>query len=173
MALHVSLSAPLVLDTDQRDLFQENLGANLMGSNVKPFCVRVTGLDWVPNHERTRFFLVLRLRKPDNDELNKLLSLCNKSALRFGLPLLYQSPERTPRRSSLSQQSDLLTADRSDAFHISIAWSLSEPSEQIKQGIEAIKLDQLCELDIYFSLLKVKIGNVVTDLPFNLGAGSR
>lgn len=162
--LHISLSAPLVLQTDQKQLFEEDISSRISRSHVKPFSVRVTGLDWVANHDKTRFFLVLKLGKPANNELNKLLSACNATAQHFGVPMLYADrPNRTIADSSkVKRQEEAM--DRSDAFHISIAWTLEEPDRQARAQLADLDRSHLQQLEVSFSLVKLKIGNVVNDI---------
>ncbi|KAK5199190.1 poly(U)-specific 3'-to-5' RNA exonuclease [Exophiala xenobiotica] len=140
--LHISLSAPLVLKTDQKDAFQQTVFSEVSRSNVQPFNVQATGLDWVANYERSRFFLVLKLSRPSNNDLNRLLSASNAAARQFGL------------------------AELSDAFHISIAWTLKEPDKQTREQLLNLDKDYLKSLMMSFSGLKLKMGNVVIDIPF-------
>lgn len=162
LSLHISLSAPLVLKTGQRDPFQQSIGTKLSQSHVKPFAVGVTGLAWVANNDRTRFFLVLKLSKPENDELNHLLSICNTTARQFGLPQLYTDSASPPLR--LRSNTEPKLADRSEAFHISIAWTLKEPDQQAQAYLVDLERDHLQSLMVSFSLLKLKIGNAVIDI---------
>jgi hypothetical protein len=120
--------------------------------------VQITGLDWVANHDRSRFFLVLRLGRPENDELNVLLSACNAVARQFGLATLYEdAEERHGRRKS----------DKSNAFHISVAWTLELPIDQAQgQKLEGLELEELRGLEVRFDMVKLKIGSTVMDVPF-------
>ncbi|KAL2436732.1 hypothetical protein ABEF95_013629 [Exophiala dermatitidis] len=172
LPLHISLSAPLVLRTDQKSAFQERLcdelrkttrsrittdgrgGGNSSRLGVRPFTIHVTGLDWVANQDKTRFFLVLKLSRPDKDELNTLLAVCNEVARRFGLQPLYEEDtkeeteqeqdglkqgrqhqhqrqgqhhfrEGAPKSQRKKEKKESNTVnDKSHAFHISIAWTL-------------------------------------------------
>jgi hypothetical protein len=162
--LHISLSAPLVLHTDQKQLFEKDITTRISRSHVKPFTVHVAGLDWVANHDKTRFFLVLKLGKPANNELNKLLSSCNATAQHFGVPMLYADhPNRTIDDSSeVKPRQEAM--DRSDAFHISIAWTLEEPDRQAREQLADLDRTHLQQLEVSFSLVKLKIGNVVNDI---------
>ena len=56
-----------------------------------------TGLDWVSNFEKNRWFLVLRVKAPDNNELNKLLHISNTVVQEYDQPPLYVEP--TPKSS--------------------------------------------------------------------------
>jgi len=159
LPLHISLSAPLVLKTDQKASFQESIRAKLDQGHFVPFTVHVAGLDWVANHDRTRFFLVLKLSKPDKDDLNKLLLACNATARQFGLPQLYEGDDLPNQQRK--------TVDKSDAFHISIAWTLREPDVQARERLTGVGQDQARQLKVGFSMLKLKIGNTVVDMPPN------
>lgn len=162
--------------------------------SLSPFNVRLSELSWVSNNERTRWFLVVRCEQPDRDELNELLRYCNHVCKDFGLSQLYADPSvavddgsiempymetskkarRVSRRKSKERESlkEELSwiADFSDHFHFSIAWSLKE-----QEGIHAIEsgmkdlLDQLRAVEVMVDSVKVKIGNVVTSLPFDDG----
>ena len=168
LPLHISLSAPLVLETIEKGLFEDSIKSKLGDSRIKHFRVEATKLDWAANHDKTRFFLVLRLSKPQDDELNRLLSLCNATAEHFGQPQLYVEPTDIHQlrvRPQLKGNKTGKIADQSDAFHISIAWTLDEPNDSARQSLAALAEDQLPTLKVSFHVLKLKIGNAVIDLP--------
>ncbi|KIW65700.1 hypothetical protein PV04_07933 [Phialophora macrospora] len=168
LPLHISLSAPLVLRTEQKEPFQDSIKVRLDSSHIKPFTVTARRLDWVANHDRSRFFLVLKLSKPEDDELNKLLSICNATAVQFGLPQLYDDVADIGPGSEVRPTSKALerVIDKSDAFHISIAWTLEDPGDQAIRRLVDLMDDQPYGLKVSFSHLKIKIGNAVIDLPF-------
>ena len=168
LPLHVSLSAPLVLRTEQKESFENSFGAKLAHNHIIPFNVNVTKLDWVPNHDKTRFFLVLRLSKPEDDELNRLLAMCNATASQFDLSQIYDDAgaDRSGVRDSLTTKAQHDKTDKSTAFHISIAWTLKEPDNQARRRLVDLVHDQLWNLKVSFSLLKLKVGNTVVDFPF-------
>ena len=173
LPLHISLSAPLFLRTEHKNLFQTMLDSKMSNSQIKSFEVEVTSLDWVANHDRSRYFLVLRLSRPQNDELNRLLSICNETTHHFGLPQLYENDHTPPldlqsRPDTKAQQN---TNDKSDAFHISIAWTLHEPGDANSDILTDAVESKLRDLKVSFSLLKTKIGNTVIDLPLGHAAG--
>lgn len=61
-------------------------------------------------------------------------------------------------------------ADFSDCFHVSIAWALEKPSQKMLAQTQSLNEDsvmskRLAELRLGFDSVKVKIGNVVHDLP--------
>ena len=165
LPLHISLSAPLVLKTEQRDSFQESISTRLAKQHLNPFTVDVTGLEWVANHDKSRFFLVLKLGKPENNELNDLLVVCNASAQEFGLPQLYDvSSHDDPGVKSKNENAPEIV-DRTKAFHISIAWSLREPDHRCRDQLIMLEHTGLKKLKVKFAILKLKIGNAVIDIP--------
>ncbi|KAI9842290.1 MAG: poly(U)-specific 3'-to-5' RNA exonuclease [Sclerophora amabilis] len=110
LPLHISLSGPIVLVTHERGPFLELLTESVRHSGVRPFEVSFSSLDWAPNENRTRFFLVLRLAKANlstqpqsttssltsrsPNPLNRLLHFSNAAAERFGQPPLYAEPQK-------------------------------------------------------------------------------
>jgi len=124
---------------------------------------------------------VLEIQKPERDELNRLLKASNDAAAIHGLPPLYAQdgfaagggPEDgfkekvsspTRMRGKLVEQRDC-----SDAFHISIAWSLEAPEEELRnpttQGeVAAILEREVSKMQFLFEVVKVKIGNAVHSL---------
>ena len=145
----------------------------------------MTSLDWVPNYERTRWFLVLRLAKPAEDGLNALLWASNETATAFGKPQLYASSNilstgeasrwrwsRRPRPSGRGgfSRSPILSQgipsssrpDCSSNFHISIAWSLAAPTEGEIARARAVDISELQNVYLTVRSVKAKIGNAVT-----------
>lgn len=145
-------------------------------------------MEWVGNLERTRWFLVLRIAKPDNDALNRLLRVTNQAAENVGQPPLYsdaqsQSPNTTRSRgaarmnrsarsgrahtfdgSKHSPNPGLATDDEdlSSHFHISIGWTLEPPSTALAERTRSTRLGEIMALRIPVNVVKVKIGNAVT-----------
>jgi hypothetical protein len=171
------------LRTEQRAVFLEKLQNAVEGLGVRPFQVRVTGLDWVPNFERTRWFLVLRLKRPENDALNLLLAVTNCVARDSGLEMLYADQEsredgvldeeprlgrpptdrRVLKHGKHGPFSGTLLADCTSKFHFSIAWQLEEPGKRSVEIADA--LESVEPLRISCDSLKVKIGNVIHNIP--------
>lgn len=120
------------------------------------------------NYEKTRWFLVLRIKKPDNDALNRLLHLCNRTLAQFDQPPLYAKASHSSRTSS-HRQSDEGSSDYSDCFHISLAWSLLEPNHKECERVEATDLKALRGLRVRFDSVKAKIGNHVESIPLPKG----
>lgn len=149
-------------------------------TDIHSFEVQPRGLDWVPNFDATRWFLVLRLRRPPGDGLNKLLRVCNAVVEEWGQGGLYtQQPAQHreardgKKKSKTGVASTLSTGedeeevnDLSDSFHISVAWTLDAPSPAAVEYARArSKGDFFKEVqDITFTVeeVKVKVGNVVT-----------
>lgn len=162
LPLHVSLSAPLILTTDNKDAFEEELSKAIQNAKLAAFDVSLSGLQWVKNFDGTRHFLILVLKEPLDAELQNLLSVCNGVAKEFRLPQLYagrragvgvvpsrEGPE--PRHKSTRSES------QGGKFHISIAWCLSQPRDS--HGVCQYFPRQLSEMKIRFDKVFVTIGN--------------
>ncbi|KAJ5424735.1 hypothetical protein N7445_010708 [Penicillium cf. griseofulvum] len=166
LPLHISLSRPVVLRTEQRVSFTETLQKAIHDSHVLSFDVQPDTLYWSSNYEKTRWFLVLGVQRPRHDGLNRLLKLSNDSLARFGQPPLYASSTREQTSASiLNMSSTLNSEDFSGCFHISLAWSLSEPSAKERERVARIDLRALRDINVGFDSVKAKIGNVVVRLP--------
>ncbi|KAL4738960.1 U6 snRNA phosphodiesterase Usb1 [Aspergillus similis] len=168
LPLHISLSRPVVLRTEERQPFMDTFEAALRGSGISPFEVQIDSLDWVSNFERTRWFYVLRVKRPDRDCLNRLLHISNRSLCLFNqlplyAPLLNSKSGGTQPHIRGSKPAS--TGDYTECFHISIAWSLEEPSTEEKKNMESIDIQRLKTLKIKFDCLKAKIGNNVSSIP--------
>ena len=132
LPVHISLSAPLVLRTDQKKEFAEAVTTFVSKSGARIFTIQPTELAWVSNFDVTRYFLVLKLTRPINDDLNKLLEACNASVARYGLERLYD------RRTDAAAGN---VEDKYDAFHISIAWVLDKSTAENGAMLKAVKLN--------------------------------
>lgn len=127
----------------------------------------------------------MRVAKPLEDNLNKLLRVCNDTVQSHGQPPLYASAtapdpdtpaQRKPSSQSLSD-SPSPQKDLSSSFHISIAWALTAPprtSDTSKQPVtpEIVSLNSASK-PIMASEIKAKIGNVVTSIPLSVERGER
>lgn len=140
-----------------------------------------SSLDWVPNFEKSRWFLVLRINAPGTNGLNKLLHVSNKVVQEHGQPPLYT---RAADEKISSRESELVRSsstpvrgeprvewhgmqDASDAFHISIAWALEPPSNQMLDATRSLAMDQFEEVKkalLKVEDIKAKVGNVVTSI---------
>ena len=158
------------------------------------FNISFIALDWVPNLEKTRWFLVLRIGRPDGNGLNKLLHVSNQIVKEYGQPQLYVSSalaapadEMAPKKSARSSRHTGRAArstnmiwssiqDVSDAFHISIAWTLESPSEQLLKVTKSLNTNIVANLGqilVRIEEVKAKIGNVVTSIPLPTAATER
>ena len=144
-------------------------------------------IDWVANFEATRWFLVLRLTKPAGNELNRLLQISNQVASNFGQPSLYspsvQAENRATERGRVyrarsgRRRANLRGAllaprpppvpDQSSSFHISVAWSLKPPSEEMKGALANIGVSELAALSLHVEAVKAKIGNAISVFPLS------
>lgn len=160
LPLHVSLSRPLILKTTQKEAFLDRLKQSISGRSLKTFGVKPSDLAWHPNEDKTRWFLVLRLRTSTG--LHSLLNVCNDVASSFEQPLLYAE------RGGTQKSGD------ENPFHVSLAWSLQPPvldkdttkatrklSVSEESGIPYELIGQLVGLPIRFSEVKVRIGQDV------------
>ena len=154
---------------------------------MTPFQLHVAGLDWVRNSEKTRWFLVLKLKRPENDGLNLLLAVTNSVVRHLGLEMLYtdqdakgdgalekECVDRLPadkrglKDRKQRRQGATVPADRTENFHFSLAWQLEEPSKASIESADA--LEPVKRLNISCGLVKIKIGNTIHDIPLPDGA---
>jgi len=181
LPLHISLSRPIGFSTEQKDDFVASLDRTIKSSFIRLFDVSFAGLDWVPNFENTRWFLVLRVQKPDSDALNKLLHISNTVVQEYGQPPLYSKPttiksDSKPRthsgkRRAITHNAVSLYAnmeDLSSAFHISIAWTLTGPSQELLELTKSVTrrhFDAIKQIQVVVEEIKAKVGNAVTSMP--------
>ena len=194
LPLHISLSAPLVLQTHQRDEFFNGILAavkDVTNTNEsekrkecpKAFDLHLDGLKWAPNHERTRWFLAAGIARPKQDVLNRLLKACNDVASIHGLPKLYAAmkesrataisegpfTQRTPSDAGQSIPNEF-PEDYTDRFHFSLAWTLDTPTSIHRTGLISKApqdLTKLSEIVVSIRSVKVKIGNVIRSIPLD------
>ncbi|KAJ4984274.1 hypothetical protein SVAN01_10243 [Stagonosporopsis vannaccii] len=166
LPLHISLSRTLQIKTEDRESFLGNLEVALRRAAVQAFHFAFRGLRWVPNYERSRWFLVLGIEKPAHDELNRLLSACNEAARKSGFPALYAGGkgdgpmENNSPTARSSDEHDSI--DRSENFHISIAWNLEEPDPQWVDLVRGLHVDShIRSPQASFGVVKARVGNVV------------
>lgn len=150
------------------------------------FDVHFSILDWVPNFEKTRWFLVLRTEIPEINGLNKLLHVSNRIVQEYGQPPLYAKPNEAPgkafnidhRSKNASRRSSQLKVDWSGmqdvsaAFHVSIAWTLEPPSQDLLETTSDLATDQsvdLMQLTFTVEEIKARIGNMVTGIRLRKG----
>jgi len=182
LPLHVSLSRPIGFATERKDAFVTAVKRNIDRCGVRPFEVNLIDLSWVPNLEGTRWFLVLHLARPDGDELNKLLGVCNIIVQEHGqLPLYvdptagathaaraYDSPRPEKRARNEYPTPTVGGQDFAGAFHISIGWTLKPPetktidaTTRVVEHTLFMKIKQIC---FTVEEVKAKVGNNVTSI---------
>lgn len=160
LPLHISLSRSLTLTLSNKTSFLAKVQNAVLASSISSFSVNPTSCTWVSNYERTRWFLVLSLARPEGDQLNDLLRLCSKIATDYDQPRLYDSPNFEAARSAPELADEF---DRSLAFHISIAWTLIPPSQALIEAATTWSNDSIDAFTV--EGIKVRIGNVVTSVP--------
>jgi hypothetical protein len=176
----------LQIRTDHRDELIDTLGSSLKRAAVRPFNIQFESLKWVSNFQRNRWFLVLGITRPAQDELNKLLRACNNAVETCGHPALYtggrgdgpmgdnepQEPTTKRRRSTQHaeyQDNASGAIDRTEDFHISIAWNLEEPDPAWVALLKHIDVNKHIQApEAPFDTIKAKVGNVVHSI--DLGA---
>lgn len=88
-------------------------------------------------------------------------------------PPLYAAPrlkQKTPAGHRKQSTNPADVQDVHEAFHFSIAWTLQPPSTPVStftQDLSAKYLPEMGKLQVKVDELKVKIGNVVTSIPFS------
>lgn len=120
--------------------------------------------------------MVLRIKPPPNNELNKLLHTTNTVVQDYDQPPLYSAPRpykirsRSTEARNALRRSDLDTStvqDWSTAFHFSIAWTLKEPNEETKKATLNYmerRANELKNISVNVDEIKNKVGNVVHNL---------
>ncbi|KAH8725276.1 U6 snRNA phosphodiesterase Usb1 [Phaeosphaeriaceae sp. PMI808] len=179
--LHISLSRTLQIRTEDKDTFLDTVKSSLQRTAVHSFRIGFRSLRWVSNFDRNRWFLVLSIEKPEHNELNRLLNACNEATEICGHPGLYiggrgDGPMETnfvndggPKRRK-SEQGTKGDADRSDRFHISIAWNLEEPDPKWISLIRTIDVSKhIPSPQAAFDATKVRVGNVVHNMDLKAG----
>lgn len=120
---------------------------------------------------------MIRLKRSEGNELNTLLSVSNQTLAAFGQPPLYVNggdplqgevgKKKDKAKSNQNRVSHNISCeDFTNSFHISLAWSLVEPPLDEHQRVSRVDLDLLKPLEISFTSVKAKIGNVVHNLKF-------
>lgn len=184
LPLHISLSRPISLATDEKDKFLDQVSSHISLSRVQRFYVKPKRLAWFTSPDSNRTFLVLQVESDagtseethgkstnkagSNPELMSLLKSCNHVVGRLGKPLLYQ------RQDASAQGGE---------FHVSIAWTFDTPTDEEKASTSVIFEQEeagqaISQWRIETSSIKVKIGNVVTSVSLvngkaGTGLGSR
>lgn len=132
----------------------------------------------------------MRLQRPEADALNRLLRACNEAVRGIEGPELYpderdrenvtgtagrgnrgagaRKRSRKPTSAAGGATANVEYSDRSECFHISIAWVLRDPGVERGDGVSGsvtIEHEDLMAMAIRFDVVKVKMGNVVHDIP--------
>ncbi|KAJ4397369.1 poly(U)-specific 3'-to-5' RNA exonuclease [Gnomoniopsis smithogilvyi] len=203
LPLHISLSRPFVLRTEQKDAFRDTLARRISSLGVVPFelCIPQGGLAWFRSAEASRSFLVLRVRaayvqlgaakERVNPQLATLLAACNEVVAAQGQPRLYAHSsggmgvgEEEEEEEDLDGGGVRPVDDAGEgvdgAFHVSIAWSFAEPTDEIRARTaavfareEEVREGAMENMRILVDGVKVKIGNVVSDVPLTEKGGKR
>lgn len=105
--------------------------------------------------------------------LVSLLARCNSQVAAVGQPTLYGQRTAAESGGDGTKNADSNEDAIASAFHVSVAWTLSDSihawTEPTEQAYAAWKQSQRRErgtpLRIYVDGVKVKIGNVVSDIP--------
>lgn len=184
LPLHVSLSRTLQVKTEEKEHFLETLKSCLRKATVSSFNFRFHGLKWVPNFERNRWFLVLSIERPERNELNRLLVACNEANGKSGHPGLYvgghgdgpmennTKHDEVKRYKSRHHEEEAM--DRSDRFHVSIAWNLEEPDLEWISLVRAINVSKHVNApEASFDVVKTRVGNVVHNIDLKTARSSR
>ncbi len=178
--LHISLSRPLALSSEQKDAFLGDLEAAIKASGIPRFTVACSKAEWHRTPESGRSFLVLRVQSTgdgnnqatagmntsapsnSNPELTGLLRLCNATAEQYGQPGLYLWAENNGGDGGEEGEERV-----GRAFHVSIAWSFAEPTDAILTATERVFCSReatrkIQQVRIPIGGVKIKIGNVIT-----------
>lgn len=140
LPLHLSLSRPCALARDDRKKFTDILTSSL--KTTRKFTVEFTGFEWVVNETASRWFFVLKAKvKNKEDILEDIVKKTNRALAAFNQPSL-----------------------PCEGFHVSIGWTLQEPTEKTQRTIEdGLRGERyrLAELHMDVEDIRIKIGNVV------------
>lgn len=160
--LHVSLSAPLILQRENKDEFLDSMSKalgvvanNILGTltpEPKEFA-------WHANAEGSRHFLVMKLGR--SDTMWQLLHASNDVAARYGCQKLYDRE---------------VEDDKDCPFHVSIGWTLRRPESSVplgKDGVLGPPLDAIAKgleswgkINIPIDMIKIRLGQDITSIPF-------
>ncbi|TPX18390.1 uncharacterized protein E0L32_011723 [Thyridium curvatum] len=152
LPLHISLSRPFVLKTQEKDGFLDELVESVRAAHVKPLDLDIVSLAWHRSPDSNRSFLVLRVKT--RKELSSLLARSNNLVAAYGQPRLYASPDGR--------------AEEGDAFHVSIAWSFAGPGTVEAQTAKVFESSEfkkpVTSIKVGLNAVKVKIGNIITSV---------
>ncbi|KAK9370659.1 U6 snRNA phosphodiesterase Usb1 [Lipomyces kononenkoae] len=144
LPLHVSLSQPLMLTTQDRDEFRKGVWETI-GDNSRCFSLKFKSTDWLANPTQTREFYAL-LAEP-SDQLTTLVDATNKVCQAMSYPTL-ENP----------------------SFHVSLAWRLLDQTSAARIARTRLPDDPdndiqvqrvIDTLDVKIETVKIKIGRTV------------
>lgn len=123
------------------------------------FTVNPTALHFFRSPDSPRTFLVLKVHPPHSrpNPLTTLLQKSNATASHFSLPLLYAHAAGVDE----------------DAFHISLAWTLDEVGDETGWTETLLEDSGVKGWGVRVEGVKVKIGNVVTNVPLGPSSEGR
>lgn len=173
-----------MLTQDEKDAFLEDARQALRSNDLRPFAVRLTDVAWHPNEDRTRWFLAMQTIEDEvTSRLKLLLTRFNKVATKYGQPVLYEdNATHVNDESNLAnivqavehgaERSDTPATTKRDGFHVSIAWSLKDPTQTGVEDIDphrfpSVVRAQIQRLLVAFAEVKVRIGKDVSVLPLD------
>jgi U6 snRNA phosphodiesterase len=173
LPLHISLSRPFVLATAEKDDFVNQLHRSFEQSEIAAFSVHPAALRWYHSPDSARSFLVLQVcgasgKSKDGDrnpDLAELLSRCNAIVRSFGQSELYAAPSLAATNEGNEGGSV------GSAFHVSIAWAALDQWRQHRASNQPQPLSvvsggsQIAGYEIMVDCIKVKIGNVINNIP--------
>ena len=165
LPLHVSLSRPFALRTEQRDGFAAHLTTAVGAACDVPFVLAPYALGVHRSPDSGRVFVVLRVADPEpeselaNPQLSALLGACNAVVAAAGGPELYAG------RGAAAEAA---------AFHVSVAWAFAPSVEALEGAVAAVYArpeygEGVRALRIEAASVKVKIGNAVSSIPLKQG----
>lgn len=130
----------------------------------------MSGLEWVANCEKTRWFLVMQLDQAPQDGLNQLLKISNRIAKFFGQSPLYAESQPSfglrsakRRKGPIDSASSNRNTDISSSFHISIGWTTTLPSQDLVDALDRVADFEVFKINV--RIVKAKIGNNITSIP--------
>nr|POF26021.1 u6 snrna phosphodiesterase [Quercus suber] len=186
LPLHISLSRPMSLQTGDKDVFVSSVRAAIASSGVMKFTVKPFAMKWHANESQVRWFLVLQLDDCVNNELDRLLCLCNKVARRFDQAELYSDRDqgKSQHSGTVLQKAASLTEAKSQGrgsgqFHVSIAWSLNAPIT--REGL-IDKVTRFEEHSLFFTWqnlqipvdsIKIRLGQDIVTIPLTTPRAKR
>lgn len=118
---------------------------------------------------------MLAIKISEKNELNRLLTTCNRVVQDYGQPPLYVGPvaHHQPvkqRQREGSGSGDVLNRgeNHSEKFHVSIGWSLSDPGDEDESLLAGVlngdAFHAIMDIELLVNEVKVKIGNNIDNI---------